>query len=137
MDFHSKLKSRFWGLDVISSILFLFANLLFYLFLFEGMYFVVLGGGLLNVLMEIGIIKRFNSLRLIVIFFLWFWYVVVAAMVGFIVLGFIISLPKLKIFSGLDFLRLLVPICIFLVIIWMHKYLRKPDIINLFRSNKI
>lgn len=40
-----------------------------------------LGGGLLNVLMGIGIIKRFNSLRLIVIFFLWFWYVVVAVLV--------------------------------------------------------
>ena len=78
---HFNLKSRFWGLDIISSILFLFAILLFYLFLFERMDLAALGGGLLNVLMGIGIIKRFNSLRLIVIFFLWFWYVVVAVLV--------------------------------------------------------
>ena len=134
---HFNLKSRFWGLDIISSILFLFAILLFYLFLFERMDLAALGGGLLNVLMGIGIIKRFNSLRLIVIFFLWFWYVVVAVLVWFIMLGFFISLSKLKFFSGFYAFKLLVPICIFIVIILMHKYLRKPEIINLFRSKKI
>ncbi|MBN1830699.1 MAG: hypothetical protein JW896_01150 [Deltaproteobacteria bacterium] len=125
------------GLDIISAILFLLAVVYLYLFFFEGMEFVALAGALLNVLIGIGIAKRFDSVRMILIFFLWIFYLITALTIAVIVLGFIFSMPKLNIYSGFSLISVFISVASFVLIIWIHNYLRKPDVKKLFKTTKV